>query len=97
VGSGQLDASKRRYAAAAALFARGRLEPARDLMTEDQVNHDPPPGRGPTREDVRATARLAGILQRGLGNWNACGCCWPYQDRPAGRTGRNSSDTEAKS
>lgn len=48
------------------LFTRGRLELTDELMSEDYVNHDPPAGRGNTREDVRATAasfhdRLVGL------------------------------------
>lgn len=59
------------------------------------MNRDPRRG-GATREDVRATAGLAGIWQRGLGNWNACGCC-PSQGNTAARPGREFNDTEAKS
>jgi predicted SnoaL-like aldol condensation-catalyzing enzyme len=50
------------------LFTRGRLELTGELMSEDYVNHDPPPGRGPP-EDVRATVasfhdRLVGLNAR---------------------------------
>lgn len=51
------------------LFTRGRLELTGELMSEDYVNHDPPHGRGHTREDVRATVAsfhdgLAGLTAR---------------------------------
>ena len=45
------------------------------------------PDGGATHEDVRATAGLGGIWQRGLGNWNGCGC-WPSQGSTAARPAR---------
>lgn len=37
-------------------FTRGRVELAEELMPGGYVNHDPPAGRGRTREDVTVTA-----------------------------------------
>jgi predicted SnoaL-like aldol condensation-catalyzing enzyme len=44
------------------VFSAGRLEVVDELMSEDYVNHDPPPGSGHTREDVKAIA--AGFRER---------------------------------
>jgi predicted SnoaL-like aldol condensation-catalyzing enzyme len=38
------------------VFSAGRLEVADELMTDDYINHDPPPGAGHTREDVKGIA-----------------------------------------
>ena len=59
----RLDANKRAVRRLyAELFTGGQLELAEELMTEDYMNHDPPPGTGHTRGDVKAVA--AGIRQR---------------------------------
>lgn len=34
-------------------FTDGNVEVADELMTEDYVNHAPPPGVGPSREDLK--------------------------------------------
>ncbi len=46
-------------------FTHGRLELADELMSVDYLNHDPPAGSDPTREDVTATAAR---LREQLGN-----------------------------
>jgi hypothetical protein len=38
------------------VFTAGRMEVVDELMTDDYVNHDPPPGAGHTREDVKGIA-----------------------------------------
>ncbi|MBV8944443.1 MAG: nuclear transport factor 2 family protein [Solirubrobacterales bacterium] len=38
------------------VFSAGRLDVVDELMTDDYVNHDPPPGAGHTREDVKVIA-----------------------------------------
>jgi predicted SnoaL-like aldol condensation-catalyzing enzyme len=38
------------------VFSAGRLEVVDELMSDDYVNHDPPPGAGHTREDVKGIA-----------------------------------------
>ena len=44
------------------VFSAGRLEVVDELMTPNYVNHDPPPGAGHTREDVKGIA--AGFRRR---------------------------------
>jgi predicted SnoaL-like aldol condensation-catalyzing enzyme len=44
------------------LFTGGQLDLAEELMTKGYLNHDPPPGTGHTRGDVKAAA--AGLRQR---------------------------------
>jgi len=46
----------KRCADSTRIFVRGQLEISDVLMSEDHVNHDPVPGRGPTREHVPETA-----------------------------------------
>ena len=38
------------------VFSAGRLEVVDEILTEDYVNHDPPPGAGRTRADVKGIA-----------------------------------------
>jgi predicted SnoaL-like aldol condensation-catalyzing enzyme len=51
------------------VFSAGRLEVVDELMSDDYVNHDPPPGAGHTREDVKGIAaafrsRIPGLRAR---------------------------------
>ena len=50
------------------VFSAGRLEVVDELMSEDYVNHDPPPGAGHSREDVQG---IAARFQERIPNFRA--------------------------